>query len=165
MNRTDGIGRLHEVRQKVDAGQRGHIEFVVKLRQTVTGLRKTFADENRAAHVAWFGPTRAEQEEATRAKEAVAAAIRVKEAAEAARAKEAVAAATRVKEAAEAARVKEAVAAATRVKEAAEAARAKEAVAAAARVKKTAKVAPKKAATTTHPEKATKKPVKKALGR
>ena len=127
MNRTDGIGRLYELHQKIDPGHSGRIEFVVKLRRTVADLRKTLTDENRAVHAAWFGPTRAEQAEATRAKEAVAAAIRVSEAAEAARVKEAVAAAIRVRGAAEIARAKEAVAAAARVSEAAEAVRVKEA--------------------------------------
>ena len=136
MNRTDGIGRLHELRQKIDAGHRGRIEFVAKLRRTVAGLRKNLMDENRAVHAAWFGPTRAEQAKAARTEEAAAAAIRVKEAAEAARAKEA------------------AAAAAIRVKEAAEAARAKEA-AKSALVKATAKTAPVKA---------TKKPAKKVRG-
>ena len=112
MNRTDGIGRLHELRQKIDASHSGRIEFVAKLRRTVADLRKTLTDENRAVHAAWFGPTRAEQAEIARAKEAVAAA-RVSEAAESARAKEAVA--------------KEAVAAAARVSEAVEAVRVKEA--------------------------------------
>ena len=107
MNRTDGIGRLHELRQKIDAGHSGRIEFVAKLRRTVADLRKTLTDENRAVHAAWFGPTRAEQAEAARAKEAVAAEIRARGAAEIARAKEAVAAA-RVSEAAEAVRAKEA---------------------------------------------------------
>ena len=107
MNRTDGIGRLHELRQKIDAGHSGRIEFVAKLRRTVADLRKTLTDENRAVHAAWFGPTRAEQAEAARAKEAVAAEIRAWGAAEIARAKEAVAAA-RVSEAAEAVRAKEA---------------------------------------------------------
>ena len=108
MNRTDGIGRLYELRQKIDAGRSGRIEFVAKLRRTVADLKKTLTDENRAVHAAWFGPTRAEQAEAVRVKEAVAAAIRVRGAAEIARAKEAVAAAARVSEAAEAVRVKEA---------------------------------------------------------
>ena len=136
MNRTDGIGRLHELRQKIDAGHRGRIEFVAKLRRTVAGLRKNLMDENRAVHAAWFGPTRAEQAKAARIEEAAAAAIRVKEVAEAARAKEA------------------AAAAAIRVKEAAEAARAKEAEKSAL-VKATAKTAPVKA---------TKKPAKKVRG-
>ena len=127
MNKTDGIGRLHELRQKIDAGHSSRIEFVAKLRRTVADLRKTLTDENRAVHAAWFGPTRAEQAEAACAKEAVAAVARVSEAAEAARVKEAVAAAIRVRGAAEIARAKEAVAAAARVSEAAEAIRVKEA--------------------------------------
>ena len=89
MNRTDGIGRLHELRQEIDAGHSGRIEFVAELRRTVADLRKTLTDENRAVHAAWFGPTRAEQAEAVRVKEAVAAAARVSEAAEAVRVKEA----------------------------------------------------------------------------
>lgn len=91
MNRTDGMGRLHELRQKIDVGHRDRIEFVVKLRRTVAGLRKELMDENRAVHAAWFGPTRAEQAEAARIKEEAAAA-RAKEVVEAARVKEAAAA-------------------------------------------------------------------------
>jgi len=143
MNKTDDMGRLHELRQKIDAGHRGRIEFVVTLRRSVAGLRKGLMDENRAVHAAWFGPTRAEQAKAARIK-AEAAAARVKEAAAAARAKE-VAEAARVKEEA-AARVKEAAAAAVRIKEA-------------------AKNVLVKATVKTAPVKATKKPAKKVHGR
>lgn len=141
MNRTDGMGRLHELRQKIDAGHRGRIEFVAKLRRNVAGLRKRLMDENRAVHAAWFGPTRAEQAKAARIKE------------------EAVA---RVKEVAEAARVKEAAAATARVKEAAKDAQKK--AAAAVRIKDAAKNALVKATAKTTPVKATKKPAKKVRG-
>ena len=164
MNRTDSMGRLHEIRQKIDAEHRGRIEFVAKLRRTVAGLRKNLMDENRAVHAAWFGPTRAELAKVARIKEEAAA--RVKEAEEVARVKATAAAAARVKEAAEVARAKEAAAAAAaRAKEAAEVARAKEAAAAAAaRVKEAAKTALVKAAAKTAPVKATPKPAKKVRG-
>jgi len=87
MSRTDDMGRL---RQEIQAGHRGRIDFFIKLRRAVADLRKGLMDENRAAHAAWFGPTRAE----------VAKAARIKEEAAAARAKE-VAKAARVREAAE----------------------------------------------------------------
>lgn len=160
MNRTDGMGRLNELRQKINAEHRGRIEFVVTLRRSVAGLRKRLMDENRAVHAAWFGPTRAEQAKVARVKEAAAA--HAKEVAEVARVKEA-AAAARAKEAAEAARIKQAAAAAARVKEeAAEAARVKEAAAAiaaeaAARIKKAGKNMLVKATAKTAHVKAAKK--------
>jgi hypothetical protein len=97
----------------MDAGHRGRIEFIVKLRRSVAGLRKRLRDENLAVHAAWFGPTRAEQAKAARIKEAAAATARVNEAAaasirEAAKdaLKKAAAAAVRIKEAAKNALVK-----------------------------------------------------------
>lgn len=98
MNRTDGMGRLRELRQKIEAGHRGRIEFVANLTRTVAGLRKRLRDENRAVHAAWFGPTRAEQAKAARIKEEAAAAS-IKEAAKDAL-KKAAATAVRMKEAA-----------------------------------------------------------------
>ncbi len=57
MSRVEDLGRL---REEIQVGHRDRMEFVTNLRQTVAGLRKSFVDENRAAHVAWFGPTQAQ---------------------------------------------------------------------------------------------------------
>ena len=79
MSRTEDFGRL---REEIQAGRRDRrelvadlsMEFVANLRRTVAGLRKRFMDENRAAHAAWFGPTRAEKAAAALLKEAANAA-------------------------------------------------------------------------------------------
>jgi replicative DNA helicase len=149
MNRTDGMGRLHELREKIDAVRRDRIEFLAKLRRTVAGLRKIMMDENRAAHTAWFGPTLAEQANAARIIEAAIAA-RIKEEA-----------ATRIKEEA-ATRIKEEAAA--RIKEAAKDAL-KKAATEAIHIKEAAKNALVKATAKTTPLKATTKPAKKVRGR
>ena len=104
MSRTEDFGRL---REEIQAGRRDRrelvadlsMEFVANLRRTVAGLRKGFMDENRDAHAAWFGPTRAEKTEAARMKEA-AKAVLLKEAAQAAFLKEAAAKAARLQGAA-----------------------------------------------------------------
>ncbi len=114
MSRTEDFGRL---REEIQAGHRDRrefvadlsMEFVANLRRTVAGLRKGFMDENRAAHAAWFGPTRAEKTETARMKEAAKAVLL----------KEAAAQAARMKEEAKAALLKEAAAQAVRMKEAA----------------------------------------------
>jgi len=105
MSRTEDFGRL---REEIQAGHRDRREFVAdlsmefaaNLRRTVAGLRKGFMDENRAAHAAWFGPTRAEKTETARMKEAAKAVLLKEAAAQAARMKEAAVKAALLKEAA-----------------------------------------------------------------
>ncbi|MFY9259547.1 MAG: hypothetical protein WAO71_03460 [Gallionella sp.] len=55
MNRTMGLGRLDEIRARMEVERLARKAFVQRLKQTVAEMRRAFALENQAVRDAWLG--------------------------------------------------------------------------------------------------------------